>query len=79
MKNGLDAGTGGHTNERDCFTDQFVTKTREMAHPAPAKVFIAQSSTTMLFFFTPWVNPPTSPWPSLSAHAEPISQGPYRK
>jgi len=38
---------------RDCFPDQFVTKRREMAHLAPAKVVIAKSSKNHAVFFHP--------------------------
>jgi len=57
-----------------------MPKRTEMALPVPTKSFVEMSpDVAMLLHPSLWMHPPTSPYPALSAEAEPISKGHCRK
>ncbi len=63
---------GGAARGKECFLHSFMLKARHVALSAPSGCAPQAAQVLVGAIFTLRVNPPTSPRPTLSAHAEPI-------
>ncbi len=66
-----------HGDSRVCFLHSFMLKTRHVALLAPSMCAPQAAQGLAGAIFTLQVTPPTSPRPTLSAAAEPISRGKF--
>ncbi len=68
---------GGAAKGKDCFLHSFMLKARHVALSAPSGCTPQAAQGLAGAIFTLWVNPLTSPRPTLSAVAEPIFRGKF--